>query len=167
VKVVEGSEIYNFPIHYFVHIYSTFWSFTCSDRDTVTQLGQPTSRSASVRSLPRRSRPKTPRSPPPSHRAPGRAPRRTGQGERRAEPSVCRLPPRTRCPEAPYHGAVHRLALLHEVALLFKTVALLPARTHHAPARAIRRRHWRPPRRAQGRPAALPHWASPTSPGTY
>jgi hypothetical protein len=30
----------------------------------------------------------------------------------------------------------------------------------HAPARAICRRHWRPPRRAQGRPAALP-WRSP------
>jgi hypothetical protein len=38
VKVVEGSEIYNFPIHHFVHFYSTFWSFTCSNRDTVTQL---------------------------------------------------------------------------------------------------------------------------------
>jgi hypothetical protein len=25
VKVVEGSEIYNFPIHHFVHFYSTFW----------------------------------------------------------------------------------------------------------------------------------------------
>jgi hypothetical protein len=24
VKVVEGSEIYNFPIHHFVHFYSTF-----------------------------------------------------------------------------------------------------------------------------------------------
>jgi hypothetical protein len=38
VKVVEGSEIYNFPIHHFVHLYSTFWSFTCSNGDTVTQL---------------------------------------------------------------------------------------------------------------------------------
>jgi hypothetical protein len=38
VKVVEGSEIYNFPIHHFVHLYSTFWSLTCSNRDTVTQL---------------------------------------------------------------------------------------------------------------------------------
>jgi hypothetical protein len=25
VKVVEGSEIYNFPIHYFVHFYSKIW----------------------------------------------------------------------------------------------------------------------------------------------
>jgi hypothetical protein len=38
VKVVEGSEIYNFPIHHFVHFYSTFWSFTRSNRDTMTQL---------------------------------------------------------------------------------------------------------------------------------
>jgi hypothetical protein len=27
VKVVEGSEIYNFPIRHFVHFYSKFWSF--------------------------------------------------------------------------------------------------------------------------------------------
>jgi hypothetical protein len=38
VKVVEGSEIYNFSIHHFVHFYSTFWSFKRSNRDTVTQL---------------------------------------------------------------------------------------------------------------------------------
>jgi hypothetical protein len=30
VKVVEGSEIYNFPIHHFVHFYSTFWRKTQS-----------------------------------------------------------------------------------------------------------------------------------------
>jgi hypothetical protein len=30
VKVVEGSEIYNFPIHHFVHFYSTFWRKTRS-----------------------------------------------------------------------------------------------------------------------------------------
>jgi hypothetical protein len=34
VKVVEGSEIYNFPIHHFVHFYSTFWSYTCSNGGT-------------------------------------------------------------------------------------------------------------------------------------
>jgi hypothetical protein len=32
VKVVEGSEI--FPIHHFMHFYSKFWSFTCSNSDT-------------------------------------------------------------------------------------------------------------------------------------
>jgi hypothetical protein len=26
VKVVEGSEIYNFPIHHFGHFYSNNWS---------------------------------------------------------------------------------------------------------------------------------------------
>jgi hypothetical protein len=41
VKVVEGSEIYNFPIHYFVHFYSTFWSYTCSNRGTGKHFGQP------------------------------------------------------------------------------------------------------------------------------
>jgi hypothetical protein len=33
VKVVEGSEIYNFPIHRLGHFYSTFWSYACSNRD--------------------------------------------------------------------------------------------------------------------------------------
>jgi hypothetical protein len=45
VKVVEGSEIYNFPIHHFVHLYSTFWRFTCSNRHAVTQFGRPALRS--------------------------------------------------------------------------------------------------------------------------
>jgi hypothetical protein len=49
VKVVEGSEIYNFPIHHFVHFYSTFGSFTCSNRDTCTQLDQSTPRHATPR----------------------------------------------------------------------------------------------------------------------
>jgi hypothetical protein len=31
VKVVEGSEIYNFAIHLFVHFYSNFWSFSISN----------------------------------------------------------------------------------------------------------------------------------------
>jgi hypothetical protein len=32
VKVVEGSEICNFPIHHFVHFYSNFWSIFRSNR---------------------------------------------------------------------------------------------------------------------------------------
>jgi hypothetical protein len=35
VKVVEGSEIDNFPIHHFVHFYSNFWRFSRSNRGTV------------------------------------------------------------------------------------------------------------------------------------
>jgi hypothetical protein len=31
VKVEEGSEIYNFPIHHFEHFYSKFWSFSFSN----------------------------------------------------------------------------------------------------------------------------------------
>jgi hypothetical protein len=31
VDVVEGSEIYNFPIHQFVHFYSNFWSSSISN----------------------------------------------------------------------------------------------------------------------------------------
>jgi hypothetical protein len=63
VKVVEGSEIYNFPIHHFVHFYSNFWSFKCSNRGAVTQ-GRAGRRHATPR-LPRRPRPMRafPRSP--------------------------------------------------------------------------------------------------------
>jgi hypothetical protein len=31
VEVVEGSEIYNFPIHHFVHFYSNFCSSSISN----------------------------------------------------------------------------------------------------------------------------------------
>jgi hypothetical protein len=37
VKFVEGSGIYNFPVHHCVHFYSNFWSFRCSNRGAVTQ----------------------------------------------------------------------------------------------------------------------------------
>jgi hypothetical protein len=37
VKVVEGSEIYNFPIHHFVHFYSKFLRNTHSKRGTSTR----------------------------------------------------------------------------------------------------------------------------------
>jgi hypothetical protein len=35
LKVVEGSEIYNFPIHHFVHFYSIFWRSSRSNRGIV------------------------------------------------------------------------------------------------------------------------------------
>jgi hypothetical protein len=35
VKVVEGSEIYNFPIHHLVHFYSKFWIFSRSNKGSV------------------------------------------------------------------------------------------------------------------------------------
>jgi hypothetical protein len=37
VKVVEGSEIYNFPIHHYVHFYSNFWIFKRANRGATTQ----------------------------------------------------------------------------------------------------------------------------------
>jgi hypothetical protein len=54
VKVVEGSEIYNFPIHYFMHFYSTFWSFTRPNRGTGTLSASRTtvSRTARMRAAP-------------------------------------------------------------------------------------------------------------------
>jgi hypothetical protein len=35
VKVVEGSEIYNFPIDHIVHFSSKFWSYARPNRGTV------------------------------------------------------------------------------------------------------------------------------------
>jgi hypothetical protein len=77
VKVVEGSEIYNFPIHHFVHFYSKFWSFACSN-------------SGSAKRVQVRVRPRRPPRRPHQRRAP-RPPRR---------PS--RAFPRHPRPEAPY-----------------------------------------------------------------
>jgi hypothetical protein len=49
VKVVEGSEIYIFPIHHLVHFYSIFWSFTRSNRGTVKQIQASRRRAATSR----------------------------------------------------------------------------------------------------------------------
>jgi hypothetical protein len=38
VKVVEDSEIYNFPIHHFVYFYSKFWSFACSNSGSAKRV---------------------------------------------------------------------------------------------------------------------------------
>jgi hypothetical protein len=38
VKVVDGSEIYNFPSHHLVHFYSNFWRFSHSNQGTVKQF---------------------------------------------------------------------------------------------------------------------------------
>jgi hypothetical protein len=47
VKVVEGSEIYNFPIHHFVHFYSKFGRKSRSNRGTVKQIAAGTRHCAS------------------------------------------------------------------------------------------------------------------------
>jgi hypothetical protein len=41
VKVVGGSEIYNFRIQSLVHLFSKFWSYSCLNRDSAKQLEQP------------------------------------------------------------------------------------------------------------------------------
>jgi hypothetical protein len=51
VKVVECSEIYNFPIHHFVHFHSNFLSFKRSNRGAVAQFRA--SRTAPQRRAPR------------------------------------------------------------------------------------------------------------------
>jgi hypothetical protein len=49
VKVVEGSEIYNFPIHHLVHFYSKFWSFKRSNRGIVARFQASWRRAATSR----------------------------------------------------------------------------------------------------------------------
>jgi hypothetical protein len=60
VKVVEGSEIYNFPIHHFVHFYSKFLTKTWSNVASPTRCVAPAPRRASPRravaSVPMRAR---------------------------------------------------------------------------------------------------------------
>jgi hypothetical protein len=77
VKVLEGSEIYNFPIRHFVHFYSTFWSYACSNRVSGKWFQRLTSHCA------------------PSRRRPCRAARR----RRPAPPGTVRRP-RPRTPKA-------------------------------------------------------------------
>jgi hypothetical protein len=62
VKVVEGSEIYNFPIHHLVHFYSKFWSFTCSNSGTVKRI-RASQRRVVLRAAPPRCPSTFPRSP--------------------------------------------------------------------------------------------------------
>jgi hypothetical protein len=52
VKVVEGSEIYNFPIYHFVHFYSNFFG-----KNVVKRWHTNTSRAAPRRAAPRRTAP--------------------------------------------------------------------------------------------------------------
>jgi hypothetical protein len=41
VKVVGGSEIYNYRIQSLVHFYSKFWSYSCSNSGSAKHLEQP------------------------------------------------------------------------------------------------------------------------------
>jgi hypothetical protein len=49
VKVVEGSEIYNFPIYHFVHLYSKFLRKSRSNGASPTQENQPGTAGATAR----------------------------------------------------------------------------------------------------------------------
>jgi hypothetical protein len=53
-KVVEGSEIYNFPIHHFVHFYSKFWSKTRSNSASPTHEHSPDAPTRTRRDAPPR-----------------------------------------------------------------------------------------------------------------
>jgi hypothetical protein len=90
MKVVEGSEIYNFPIHHFVHFYSTLWSFTRLNRGTgaLSASRATASRNARVRAAPAPRRT--------AARAPGAA-----RHPRSRLPSPRTLPRRARMPRHP------------------------------------------------------------------
>jgi hypothetical protein len=78
VKVVEDSEIYNFPIHHFVHFYSRFLSKMWSNTANPTHEMRP--------ALPRARHDTPPRRCPPPHAYRARA---------------CAGPPRHLCPAFP------------------------------------------------------------------
>jgi hypothetical protein len=166
VKVVEGSEIYNFPIHHFVHFYSKFL------RKTRSHIGTP------PRFAPRRAAPA--RAPCClGVRAPARAPR-VGALPEAAFPEVTHLPeattrpevarPEVPCPESPGRPCRGVPLLWRRTepctpspspvrsptwrASLIEGSAALCLACRAAPRPALRRRRWRPPRRAQGRTAA-------------
>jgi hypothetical protein len=54
VKVVGGSEIYNFRIQNFVHFYSKIWSFSSSNTGTMTRCRPERRRTATLRAPTRR-----------------------------------------------------------------------------------------------------------------
>jgi hypothetical protein len=60
VKVVEGSEIYNFPIHHFVHFYSKFLRKMQSNRGTPSSLARARAEPRPRRTAPRPHRLRTP-----------------------------------------------------------------------------------------------------------
>jgi hypothetical protein len=124
VKVVGGSEIYNFHIHHFVHFYSKFLRKSRSNVASPTQKNRPRAARAPARAAARQPAPR-PRhqrcappeaahapspglpasldaSKPPSRRAPGHAPRQAGRT------GTCRTagPMATPCPCAPYSGVL-------------------------------------------------------------
>jgi hypothetical protein len=77
VKVVEGSEIYNFPIYHLEHFYTIFFEFDAFKAGYCnTVMGWPTLRRAAPRRRVRRARAcaATPR----ANTAPALAPRRLG-----------------------------------------------------------------------------------------
>jgi hypothetical protein len=81
VKVVGGTEIYNFCIQSFMHFYTKIWSFSMLNKGSTTRLGPEhrcatTSRAAACYvSCPRAGRPRRPsHAPPKATRRPRRAP---------------------------------------------------------------------------------------------
>jgi hypothetical protein len=64
VKVVGGSEIYNFCIQSFVHLYSKNWSFSISNTGTLSRCRPERRRTATSRApacrVPQRPRPRSP-----------------------------------------------------------------------------------------------------------
>jgi hypothetical protein len=122
VKVVEGSEIYNFPIHHFVHFCSKFWRYSCSNRGTVKQNQVCRCHTAMSHARARRSASASAPAPPPeaapSSRA--RAPRHLEvllgraslpsmpyqPGARHGPPAVRGTPSYVRWLRPPYHGCI-------------------------------------------------------------
>jgi hypothetical protein len=127
VKIVEGSEIYNFPIHYFVHFYSKFWSFACSNGDSAKRVRASWRRAALCAATSpapvcvfRRRHPPRRLDYSPAARA-ARRPRRTTAGAHHTVHRSVPRPPRTRAGRgASYHGGISVVDVMRPRATLFK-----------------------------------------------
>jgi hypothetical protein len=138
VKVEEGSEIYNFPIHHFVHFYSKFLRKTRSNRSTPTRL----SRTRRAARLPEAARAPSPGLPAPLDASEFPTPRCSGQDAHRAGPTS---PSAVSTSVHAYQGRFRATAGFdgvfapkHEAAPLFKTeLPWSPIAPHcHAPRRS-------------------------------
>jgi hypothetical protein len=140
VKVVEGSDIYNFPIHHFLHFYSKFWSFTCSNSGTAKRNRVSRCRAGLCAATSRRLGVCASAAPPEAtrHPSPCTFPRST-RAPRRSKPAplhaLARHPHRTTAGRVPHGPAVypwlsslvrrttaevHHLSSREQVSFLFK-----------------------------------------------
>jgi hypothetical protein len=144
VKVVGGSEIYNFPIHHLLHFSTNFWRKSYSNRGSATRF------QASWRSAPRRRATPARRSSPRSFPRPTRAPRRIESRAPRASPLLRRTcavraadrrsvrgPGRTRAGRgASWYGDIFAVTTTSSLSRPYLRSAAFPPRARHRRSRS-------------------------------